>query len=61
MHVHSERMPLCSTLRLKDGLLTPTSRAVDDKAAKTLLGQSFKRQLKLDGSIASYVVAPTLR
>lgn len=26
---------------------------MDDKAAKTLLGQSFKRQLKLDGSISS--------
>lgn len=26
---------------------------MDDKAAKTLLGQSFKRQLKLDGSISA--------
>lgn len=27
----------------------PINRAVDDKAAKSLLGESFKRQLKYDG------------
>lgn len=56
MHVCSRGKRLCSDHRLKGGLLTPKPRAVDDKAAKTLLGQSFKRQLKLDGGIASYVV-----
>ncbi|KAF2139631.1 uncharacterized protein K452DRAFT_300175 [Aplosporella prunicola CBS 121167] len=31
-------------------ILAPITRAVDDKAAKTLLGDTFKRQLKLDGT-----------
>lgn len=30
-------------------IVAPITRAVDDKAAKTLLGESFKRQLKMDG------------
>ncbi|KAL8765481.1 MAG: hypothetical protein Q9209_007452 [Squamulea sp. 1 TL-2023] len=34
-------------------IVTPINRAVDDKAAKNLLGQSFKRQLKLDGGFES--------
>ncbi|KAL8800998.1 MAG: hypothetical protein Q9200_007076 [Gallowayella weberi] len=34
-------------------IVSPITRAVDDKAAKTLLGDSFRRQLKLDGSLAS--------
>ncbi len=29
--------------------VAPINRAVDDKAAKSLLGESFKRQLKMDG------------
>lgn len=29
-------------------IVAPINRAVDDKAAKSLLGESFKRQLKLD-------------
>ncbi|KAL1618669.1 hypothetical protein SLS54_007105 [Diplodia seriata] len=31
-------------------IVAPITRAVDDKAAKSLLGDSFKRQLKLDGT-----------
>ncbi|EME49943.1 hypothetical protein DOTSEDRAFT_50105 [Dothistroma septosporum NZE10] len=31
-------------------ILAPINRAVDDKAAKTLLGNTFKRQLKFDGT-----------
>ncbi|KAI7000145.1 hypothetical protein KC360_g724 [Hortaea werneckii] len=31
-------------------ILAPINRAVDDKAAKTLLGDTFKRQLKYDGT-----------
>ena len=31
-------------------VVAPITRAVDDKAAKTLLGTTFKRQLKYDGS-----------
>lgn len=31
-------------------IVSPISRAVDDKAAKSLLGKSFKRQLKYDGT-----------
>jgi hypothetical protein len=34
-------------------IVAPINRAVDDKAAKTLLGDSFKRQLKYDGGFAS--------
>lgn len=30
-------------------IVAPINRAVDDKAAKTLLGDTFKRQLKYDG------------
>jgi hypothetical protein len=30
--------------------VAPITRAVDDKAAKSLLGESFKRQLKYDGT-----------
>lgn len=30
-------------------IVAPINRAVDDKAAKALLGESFKRQLKFDG------------
>lgn len=31
-------------------VVAPISRAVDDKTAQTLLGDSFKRQLQMDGS-----------
>lgn len=31
-------------------IVAPINRAVDDKAAKTLLGDNFKRQLKFDGT-----------
>ena len=34
-------------------IVAPVTRAVDDKAAKTLLGESFKRQLKMDGGFNS--------
>ncbi|KAH3977063.1 hypothetical protein HBI56_016220 [Parastagonospora nodorum] len=34
-------------------IVAPINRAVDDKAAKTLLGESFKRQLKYDGGLSS--------
>ncbi|RMZ67743.1 tat pathway signal sequence [Pyrenophora seminiperda CCB06] len=34
-------------------IVAPISRAVDDKAAKTLLGGSFRRQLKYDGGFSS--------
>jgi hypothetical protein len=30
-------------------IVAPITRAVDDKAAKSLLGESFKRQVKMDG------------
>ncbi|PSN67808.1 hypothetical protein BS50DRAFT_550852 [Corynespora cassiicola Philippines] len=33
-------------------ILAPITRAVDDKAAKTLLNDTFKRQLKYDGSLS---------
>lgn len=33
-------------------IVSPITRAVDDKAAKTLLGDSFRRQLKYDGGLA---------
>jgi len=36
-------------------IVAPINRAVDDKAAKSLLGESFKRQLKMDGGFSSYV------
>ena len=34
-------------------IVAPIIRAVDDKAAKNLLGESFKRQLKMDGGFSS--------
>ncbi|KIW97825.1 uncharacterized protein Z519_01409 [Cladophialophora bantiana CBS 173.52] len=34
-------------------IVAPITRAVDDKSAKTLLGDSFKRQLKMDGGLSS--------
>ncbi|KAI9789949.1 MAG: hypothetical protein M1835_001330 [Candelina submexicana] len=34
-------------------IVAPINRAVDDKAAKSLLGESFKRQLKMDGGYSS--------
>jgi phage shock protein A len=34
-------------------IVAPINRAVDDKAAKTLLGDSLKRQLKYDGGFSS--------
>ncbi|KAH8716864.1 hypothetical protein GQ44DRAFT_624695 [Phaeosphaeriaceae sp. PMI808] len=34
-------------------IVAPINRAVDDKAAKTLLGESFKRQLKYDGGFSN--------
>lgn len=33
--------------------MAPINRAVDDKAAKSLLGESFKRQLKMDGGFST--------
>ena len=36
-------------------IVAPINRAVDDKAAKSLLGESFKRQLKMDGGFSTYV------
>lgn len=34
-------------------IVAPINRAVDDKSAKTLLGETFKRQLKIDGAYNS--------
>lgn len=34
-------------------IVAPITRAVDDKAAKSLLGEIFKRQLKMDGGFDS--------
>ncbi|PCG92705.1 Hypothetical protein PENO1_087350 [Penicillium occitanis (nom. inval.)] len=34
-------------------IVAPITRAVDDKAAKSLLGETFKRQLKMDGGFDS--------
>lgn len=34
-------------------IVAPINRAVDDKAAKNLLGDSFKRQLKYDGGFSN--------
>lgn len=34
-------------------IVAPINRAVDDKAAKTLLGESFKKQLQMDGGFSS--------
>ncbi len=39
-------MKMCTGL----WIVAPITRAVDDKAAKSLLGESFKRQLKYDGT-----------
>ncbi len=36
-------------------IVAPINRAVDDKAAKSLLGESFKRQLKMDGGFSTCV------
>lgn len=42
-------------------VVAPITRAVDDKTAKTLLGDSFKRQLKYDGtySAVSFICSKT--
>ena len=37
-------------------IVAPIIRAVDSAAAKKLLGDTFKRQLKLDGGYNSYVL-----
>ncbi|OAP64869.1 hypothetical protein AYL99_00841 [Fonsecaea erecta] len=34
-------------------IVAPITRAVDDKTAQTLLGTSFRRQLKMDGGLSS--------
>ena len=34
-------------------IVAPITRAVDDNAAKTLLGNTFKRQLKYDGTYSA--------
>ena len=34
-------------------ICAPINRAVDDKAAKSLLGETFKRQLKMDGGFST--------
>ncbi|KAI9669298.1 MAG: hypothetical protein M1831_000333 [Alyxoria varia] len=34
-------------------IVAPINRAVDDKAAKVLLGETFKRQLKMDGGFST--------
>lgn len=42
-------------------IVAPIIRAVDDKAAKNLLGQTFKRQLKMDGGFGqvSFICSKT--
>lgn len=42
-------------------IVAPINRAVDDKAAKTLMGDTFKRQLKFDGtySAVSFICSKT--
>jgi hypothetical protein len=42
-------------------IVAPITRAVDDKAAKSLLGDSFKRQLKFDGiySAVTFICSKT--
>lgn len=42
-------MKTCSGL----WIVAPTTRAVDDKTAKTLLGNSFRRQMKYDGNYSA--------
>ena len=39
-------------------IVAPAIRAVGDKAAKNLLGESFKRQLKMDGGFNACVMIP---
>lgn len=34
-------------------IVSPINRAVDDKAAKNLLGSAFRRQLKFDGTYSA--------
>ncbi|KAI8274078.1 hypothetical protein K4K60_010107 [Colletotrichum sp. SAR11_57] len=43
------------------GIVAPVNRAVDDKTAKSLLGDSFKRQLKYDGiySAVTFICSKT--
>ncbi|KAI1780219.1 hypothetical protein F4818DRAFT_437499 [Hypoxylon cercidicola] len=50
-------MKLCTGL----WIVAPITRAVDDKTAKSLLGDSFKRQLKYDGtySAVSFICSKT--
>jgi len=57
LRLSSKRLIKKSTLTpiiLGTGLwiVAPINRAVDDKAAKSLLGESFKRQLKYDGKFS---------
>jgi hypothetical protein len=47
--VASQYLKQCSGL----WILAPINRAVDDKAAKQLLGETFKRQLKMDGGFST--------
>ena len=47
--VAEEYMKECTGL----WIVAPITRAVDDKAAKNLLGNSFKRQLKYDGTYSA--------
>ncbi|KIW34327.1 uncharacterized protein PV07_01112 [Cladophialophora immunda] len=47
--VSQDYMKQCTGLLI----VAPITRAVDDKSAKTLLGDSFKRQLKMDGGLSS--------
>lgn len=42
-------MKSCSSL----WIVAPITRAVDDKTAKSLLGDTFKRQLKFDGTYSA--------
>ena len=46
--VAQQYMQNCSAL----WIVAPITRAVDDKSAKTLMGQAFKRQLKMDGGFS---------
>ncbi|KAL8769220.1 MAG: hypothetical protein Q9209_004721 [Squamulea sp. 1 TL-2023] len=41
------------TVQGSNANFAPINRAVDDKAAKSLLGESFKRQLKMDGGFSA--------
>ncbi|KAI1502359.1 hypothetical protein F5X99DRAFT_379222 [Biscogniauxia marginata] len=55
--VAANYMKLCTGL----WIVAPITRAVDDKTAKSLLGDSFKRQLKYDGtySAVSFICSKT--